>query len=458
MKEVDVGGEDEKSVQDEVSISEEQVDKDIDELDHVKELIEKSKRKYMKLKVITLNKDHTKEYFDKLIIEYEKTIDDYKSRLSVKDKEIDELNEKIKKLNGNQCNINISYDIYADDPYIDGKELYMLREYKREIELAMSRGEIGVEEQYRMIIELREELVKADKEHEEELKIKDEQVMKIKTALEKRTEDMKKAEKILKEKLNEAQNTIDKNKDEIKLMMKTNKDLKGKIGGLSKQLEQSKEEYKNKEVYISIQKKNIGILQCELKESKMEIFTLKQRVNNLSSEVNEYKAKLNAANIKIHELNSTVLSNLEKDLKERDVTIETLREVIKKNEEERKQLNNIQDKSPLKYVRRNTIRSRAFSNFSSGLKHNADCNINLEYSMFKPFDAYYAEIAIARTCNTLNLRNLREEGITRKWKRSIGTMQNPLTKLPNTSSEFSYEESPILKRKFKFNTKPIIFT
>ena len=215
----------------------------------------------------------------------------------------------------------------------------------------------------------------------------------------------------------------------------------------------------------------------------------------MSNEINEYSMKLNAAQMKIHELNTAVLYNLKQDLRERDNTIAALKTMITSYN------NNAKTKEYI-IERKNKFNSmnnsnRAYLNYTiDNIKSNENNpNVNNEANIsyfpvsrersIKGYEDYWnnrqarnnslgarnhqnlIEDFLARSQNNNNSVNVLDSA--RKKIKVINPIESTINNLPDVSNNNSYgidknkitemfSQSPALKRKFKYSTKRIVFS
>ena len=100
-------------------------------------------------------------------------------------------------------------------------------------------------------------------------------------------------EKIWESKLNEALFDIQTKNSEIEILTKINQDLKSDVDSLYMKLDKYELELQKKNELINTQKKNIKIIESDLKSKQEIIFESHQRNNSLSGEITTYRTPNN---------------------------------------------------------------------------------------------------------------------------------------------------------------------
>lgn len=308
--------------------------------DSLKENFENEKKKYEELLGNLQNSISQK---DTIIADQKSSILTTQAEIQAKSKEIELLKSENEKLQLD-CNLAISFNLITEENNekpdiltmkIQASEIENLKLNVQNLENSLKISDLNyksekqraddVKNESMKILIKNEELTKTVKSKSEIL----ETLENINKNLEGQIASLIAEKKNLEKKLESSiQENSTKMQEYEELVQKTN-EMRGEIEILITQCKEARNQMKQQDLDIKKYQNNIEEMDVELKQKNIEIDRREQHIDRLSKQLNEKKNQLHMSNLKMQELNKTVLGEYKQKLAEKERDIVLYKEMIK---------------------------------------------------------------------------------------------------------------------------------
>jgi len=254
-----------------------------------------------------------------------------KEELESKDKEIAVLKEKYEKAD---FDLGISFKILTIDS--DTEELNKLQELNKELteQLNKLKGQTIIQDKEAEggLKAVQSELEDIKKRHASELMKKNELIKaleKMNIELEAKLAQITAAEKIQRQKVENLNVVIEQNQKELIELEANKSEMQNEIRVLIVQCKEREREISQRGAFINKQQEKIEEFHNALKQIDAEKSSILQQNNRLTAILKEKKMQLSNVNLKIRELNTSVIQELKRIIEDRDRTISMLKEIVR---------------------------------------------------------------------------------------------------------------------------------
>ena len=259
--------------------------------------------------------------------------------------ELKEKNEEILRLTSindellKDCKLDITFEMFAEEPATDIKELERLQKENQEMKSKLNDYDETTKEIQSKINALEKEKSNLNKNHEDELKNKDDRIKGLENEINNKVNEinskandikkLKETEKKLKKEISEFDSKMQSKQSVIDKLEVEKNNMKNEIKTLIVQCKTFENESRQKDLAIKQQQQNLEVIQYELSVKNSDIERLEDQCNRLSSTLKDKRIMLNNAHLRIRELERNVVTNLKNNISDKDRTILLLKEVLK---------------------------------------------------------------------------------------------------------------------------------
>eukprot|EP00826_Nyctotherus_ovalis_P041076 TRINITY_DN4100_c0_g4_i1.p1 TRINITY_DN4100_c0_g4~~TRINITY_DN4100_c0_g4_i1.p1 ORF type:complete len:498 (-),score=145.61 TRINITY_DN4100_c0_g4_i1:245-1738(-) len=261
--------------------------------------------------------------------------------MEAKEKEVTLLREKYESAD---FDLGVSFKIFALDSVSESEiqELTKLREENtnliksvneaKELVAMIDKDNRAVGEYEEKCKVLQSEIDDLKSRHANELAAKNELIKKLESVnsgLEVKLAQVAAAEKIQRQKAESANAVIDQNQKELIELEASKSEIQNEIRALVVQCKERDKEITQRGIFINKQQQEMEELHAELRQIDAEKSALQKQNARLANILKEKRVQLSNANLKIKEINTSVILELKSSLEDRERTISMLKEIIK---------------------------------------------------------------------------------------------------------------------------------
>jgi len=304
----------------------------------LEEQLKVSAENFLKFKNETIRLWNTERtILNGMINDQAKSITKIEHELELKDIEISKLKEYITEMKGN-CLLDISYNIIVEDPAIDLKEIFQIREEKRKLEHKIRRVETSIKEKDGMIKRLKERMAQFElysqgtsTETIYELNELNELKKRVLTL----NDQIKKGEEIednLRKNIADMSMEIENKNKQLNELSLAYKDLEEQVNLMQQQKKMKEELDANVDNFIKEHNEKLEALQSVINEKDKEMLQLQNNRVTLTKRLKKTKIITNDMQFKLNDLRHKTIPTLQQTINDKNLTIQRLENLLKHNE------------------------------------------------------------------------------------------------------------------------------